>query len=97
MNKHLKKTVLDSRQFIGLLLAAFSVASLAIAVALAAIPPDASIEGILSRSQAEGRMMDGFGFVLPPLQSFVVPLLAVTAVLAAVNLWLLIRGRLGTA
>ena len=96
MNRHFKKTVLDSRQFIGLLLAAFSVASLAIAVALAAIPPDASIEGMLSRSQAEGRMVDGFGFLLPPLQSIVVPLLAVTTVLAAVNLWLLMKRSLRT-
>jgi hypothetical protein len=80
-----KKTVLDSRQFIGLLLPAFSVAALVIAVAIGVRPAEGSIEGMLSLWRAESNMVETLGFLLPPLQSFIVPLLAVTPALAAVN------------
>jgi hypothetical protein len=94
MNKYLKKTVLDSHQFISLLLVGFSVASLAIAVVAGPHPPDAMLEGMSAWRQAEVIAFEVYGFLLPPLQSFIVPLVTATAMLAAVNLWLTVKKKL---
>jgi hypothetical protein len=94
MNRNLNKTVLDSRQFVGLLLLTCSIATLAIVMVVTAHPPDDSIQSAIAHYEAEISMVEKFGFLFPPLQSLIAPLLAVTAFLAAIFLWLSIgRGR----
>ncbi len=93
MNKNLKKTVLDDHQFVGLLLLAFSIASLLTVMVVISHPPDDSLESMTAQVRAEVSTVEKFGFLLPPLQSFIAPLLAATALLAAVYCWLSRRTR----
>ncbi|SRR6266446_230576 len=90
-DKNLKKTVLDNRQFVGLLLLACSIASFVIVMVVTAHPPDDSLESMTAHLQAEEKTVETFGFLLPPLQSFIAPLLAVTTLLAIAYLWLSAR------
>jgi len=87
MNTNLKKQLLDSRQFVALLLALSSVVALIIILN----PPDMSAVGRMARWQSEVNEVQEFGFLLPRLQSFIIPLLSITVFLALVNLWLCLK------
>ncbi len=82
MNQKLRKTVLDNHQFVGLLLLVFAAASLAVS-SVALKPVDDSLEAMTANFQAEVSTVEKFGFLLPPVQSFLPPLVVVTVLLAA--------------
>jgi hypothetical protein len=97
MKTNLKRTLLDSRQFVGLLLLAFCAVSLVIAGTALTRMSQPAHESIAARWEAEMASMDKFGFVWPPLESFVLPLLVATLLLAAVNFWLSLSRRTKTS
>jgi len=91
MNKNLKRTVLDNRQFGGLLLLTCSIATFVIVLLVTAHASDGSLQTITAQYQAQASAVEKFGFLLPPLNSFIAPMLATTAFLAGAYLWLSIR------
>ena len=84
MSQNLRKTVLDNRQFVGLLLLAFAASSLVVSLVVALTPPDNSLDAMTAKFQAEISTVEKFGFLFPPAQSFLLPLLVVTGLLAAI-------------
>ena len=84
MNQNLRKTVLDNRQFVGLLLLAFAASSLVVSLMVALTPPDDSLEAMTAKFQAEVGTLEKLGFLFPPVQSFLPPLVVVTGLLAAI-------------
>jgi len=87
MNTNLKKTVLDSRQFTGLLLVLFCIAALIIKF----WPVDADTSWQSAKMQSEALMVQTFGFLLPPFQSLLTPVLGVITFLAILNFWLCLK------
>ena len=88
LRSKLKRVVLDDRKFVGCLLLMSSIASLVLLVSANTLIPSDSIESILRRWQADENMVTTFGFLLPPLQDLIAPLLSATVLLALFYLWL---------
>ena len=88
MNQNLRKTVLDNRQFVGLLLLVFASSFLVVSLVVALTPCDDSLEAMTAKPQAEFSTVERFGFLFPPVQSFMLPLAVVTVSLAVLYFWL---------
>ena len=92
MKTPFKSVVLSNRQFVGLLLTLFSLASI-IAAALLDMWPREDTE---ARWQADFENVTTFGFLPPAISSILIAVVAATAFLAVVNLWLSLRDREGS-
>ncbi len=88
VHHNLNKPLLDSRQFIGVLLVLFSVMTLIIAMAVGSQPPDMTLQDMAARWQMDFNAVEPFRYLALPLHSYIPPLLGIIVFLAAVNLWL---------
>jgi hypothetical protein len=88
---NLNKPLLDSRQFVGVLLVLFSALTLFIAMAVGSQPPDLTLQDMAARWQMDFNAVEPFRYLALPLHSYIPPLLGIVVFLAAVNLWLCMR------
>jgi hypothetical protein len=82
MKSNLRKPVLNGHQFTGLLLLLFS--SLTLIVRFYPVDTDTSWRAVSAKLESEALMVQTYGFILPPLQSLLLPLLTVDVFLALV-------------
>ena len=88
---NLNKPLLDNRQFVGVLLILFSALTLIIAMAVGSLPPDMTLQDMASRWQMDFNTVEPFCYLALSLHSYILPLLGIILLLAAVNLWLCMR------
>jgi hypothetical protein len=90
---NLNRPLLDSRQFVGVLLVLFSVLTLFIAMAVGSQPTDMTLQDLGTRWQMDFNAVESFRYLALPLNSYIPPLLGIIVLLTAVNLWLCMRKR----
>jgi hypothetical protein len=82
------KPLLDSRQFVSVLLVLFSALTLIIAVAVGFLPADMTLQDMAARWQMDFNTVEPFRYLALPLHSYILPLVEIVFFLAGVNLWL---------
>jgi hypothetical protein len=89
MNSKLMTTILNSRQFVCVLLTLFSLASMISTIVSAQAPPEDS----LARLQLEWQRATTYNFVPPSAFLVLIAFVGVTTFLALVNLWFCFRDK----
>src|ERR1019366_4191545 len=85
---NLNKPLLDSRQFVGVLLVLFSALTLFMAMVVGFQSPDMTLQDLAARWQMDFNAVEPFRHLVLPLYSYILPLLGIVVFLAGVNLWL---------
>jgi hypothetical protein len=78
---NLNKPLLDSRQFVGVLLVLFSALTLFIAMAVGSQPPDMTLQDMAAQWQMDFNAVAPFRYLALPLHSYIPPLLGIIVLL----------------